>query len=134
MEEVTAVAGARRSASRPQELREVARRQSTVSDRRLVVVSNRVAIDGEQQTSGGLAVAVRAALENSGGIWFGWSGRVESLAADQPDTVVRGPLTYATVDLSQRDFDEYYLGFANRVLWPLFHLRAGLVDYARQDF
>ncbi|HUC11598.1 MAG TPA: trehalose-6-phosphate synthase [Stellaceae bacterium] len=101
----------------------------------MVVASNRVDIDGDNQGSGGLAVAIRAALENSGGIWFGWSGRVESAAAaDQPETVVRGPLTYATVDLSQRDFDEYYLGHANQVLWPLFHLRAGLVDYSRQDF
>jgi trehalose 6-phosphate synthase len=85
-------------------------------------------------------VAIRAALEKSGGIWFGWSGKVESSAdrdpdADSdPDIVTRGPLTFATLDLSQRDFDEYYLGFANRVLWPLFHLRAGLVDYSRQDF
>jgi trehalose 6-phosphate synthase len=102
--------------------------------RRLVIVSNRVALGGEQQASGGLAVAIRAALESSGGIWFGWSGRVESSLPSDPAIVAHGPVTYATVDLSQRDFDEYYLGFANRVLWPLFHLRAGLVDYSRQDF
>jgi trehalose 6-phosphate synthase len=102
--------------------------------RRLVVVSNRVAVDSENHGSGGLAVAIRAALEDSGGIWFGWSGKVEVSPRDEPDLVTRGLVTYATVDLSQRDFDEYYLSFANRVLWPLFHLRAGLVDYSRRDF
>ncbi|HUC73050.1 MAG TPA: alpha,alpha-trehalose-phosphate synthase (UDP-forming) [Stellaceae bacterium] len=103
-------------------------------NRRLVVASNRVAVESAKPDSGGLAVAIQAALENSGGIWFGWSGKVEEAAASEPETVSRGPLTYATLDLSKRDFDEYYLGFANRVLWPLFHLRAGLVDYSRRDF
>jgi trehalose 6-phosphate synthase len=102
--------------------------------RRLVVVSNRVAVGSAQTDAGGLAVAIRSALESQGGIWFGWSGRATETATGEPEIVARGPLTYATLDLSQRDFDEYYLGFANRVLWPLFHLRAGLVDYSRRDF
>ncbi|MBV8119205.1 MAG: alpha,alpha-trehalose-phosphate synthase (UDP-forming) [Alphaproteobacteria bacterium] len=107
---------------------------ATDENRRLVVVSNRVAVEGPKPDSGGLAFAIRAALESSGGIWFGWSGRVADHAASEPETIAKGPLTWATLDLSQRDFDEYYLGFANRVLWPLFHLRAGLVDYSRRDF
>jgi trehalose 6-phosphate synthase len=105
------------------------------TSRRLIVASNRVAVDADKHDSGGLAVALRAALENAGGVWFGWSGKVaEDSSAGELNTVKRGRLTYAIVDLSQRDFDEYYLGFANRVLWPLFHLRAGLVGYSRQDF
>jgi trehalose 6-phosphate synthase len=102
--------------------------------RRLVVVSNRVALDSEKPDSGGLAVAMRSALETTGGVWFGWSGKVEESPASEPAIVTRGPLTYATLGLSQRDFDQYYLGFANRVLWPLFHFRAGLIDYSRRDF
>jgi trehalose 6-phosphate synthase len=102
--------------------------------RRLVIVSNRVAVDSRKSDSGGLAVAIHAALENAGGIWFGWSGKIEEAVSGEPETVARGPLTYATLHLSRRDFEEYYLGFANRVLWPLFHLRAALVEYSRQDF
>jgi trehalose 6-phosphate synthase len=108
-------------------------RHAPASNRRLVVVSNRVATDSQKPDSGGLAVAVRSALDGAGGIWFGWSGKVGGDAGSQLETVERGNLTFATLDLSQRDFDEYYLGFANRVLWPLFHLRAGLVDYSRQS-
>ena len=103
-------------------------------NRRLVVVSNRVAVESPKPDSGGLAIAISAALESSGGIWFGWSGRVADNTVGEPETIARGSLTCATLDLSQRDFDEYYLGFANRVLWPLFHMRAGLVDYSRHDF
>ncbi len=110
-------------------------RHARNDSRRLVVASNRVAVDAGKHDSGGLAVAMRAALETAGGIWFGWSGKVaEESAPGELNTIERGPLTYATVDLSRQDFDEYYLGFANRVLWPLFHLRAGLVGYSRQDF
>jgi trehalose 6-phosphate synthase len=108
--------------------------RSAAANRRLVVVSNRVAAESGKPDSGGLAVAISAALQTSGGIWLGWSGRVAEQAGSEPEVVARGPLTYATLDLSRRDFDEYYLGFANRVLWPLFHFRGSLVDYSRRDF
>ena len=98
------------------------------------MVSNRVAVENGKADSGGLAVGIRAALETGGGIWFGWSGEVRDAPDDEPALVERGPLTYATLDLSRRDFEEYYLGFANRVLWPLFHFRGSLVDYKRRDF
>ena len=54
----------------------VAARLGAGENRRLVVVSNRVAVESGKPDSGGLAVAIRAALESSGGIWFGWSGEV----------------------------------------------------------
>ncbi len=134
MEEVITAADSGRARLQPAETEKAIPQSRVGSTRRLVVVSNRVAVDGEQHASGGLAVAIRAALEQSGGVWFGWSGKVESSSQSEPDVVTNGPVTYATVGLSQQDFDEYYLGFANRVLWPLFHFRAALVDYSRQDF
>ncbi|PWC54542.1 alpha,alpha-trehalose-phosphate synthase (UDP-forming) [Azospirillum sp. TSO22-1] len=101
---------------------------------RLVVVSNRVApIDEGKQTAGGLAVAVLAALKKSGGIWFGWSGTVvEDESQSEPTRTDAGRLTYATLDLGRRDFEEYYNGFANQTLWPLFHYRLGLVSVDRR--
>ena len=46
---------------------------------RLVIVSNRVAVPepGNKQTAGGLVVAVKAALRNRTGVWFGWSGKID---------------------------------------------------------
>jgi trehalose 6-phosphate synthase len=102
------------------------------ANRRLVVVSNRVTpTAGARPDSGGLAVAIRAALQHSGGIWFGWSGEVQDAAQTEPGIVADGSLTLATLDLSRKDFDEYYIGYANRVLWPLFHFRSSLVQFSR---
>src|SRR5438876_7624967 len=101
--------------------------------RRLVVVSNRVTpMGGAKPDSGGLAVAIRSALQESGGMWFGWSGEVAEEPTDEPGIAVDGPLTFATLDLSRRDYDEYYIGYANRVLWPLFHYRSELVEFSRR--
>ncbi|MBO0739385.1 MAG: alpha,alpha-trehalose-phosphate synthase (UDP-forming) [Alphaproteobacteria bacterium] len=100
--------------------------------RRLVVVSNRVTPSGgAKPDSGGLAVAIRSALQQSGGIWFGWSGKIADGPADGPEIAADGPITFATLDLSRRDHDAYYIGYANRVLWPLFHYRTALVEFSR---
>ena len=101
---------------------------------RLVVVSNRVALPHEHR-AGGLAVAMRAALkESGGGLWFGWSGKRVRDASGALHTHVDGPMTYVTMDLSFEDFDHYYNGFANRTLWPLLHFRLDLVDYRRDTY
>ena len=100
-------------------------------DRRLVVVSNRVGSPGKA-TEGGLAVALRAALERAGGIWFGFSGTVAERPSDAPTLESAGNVTFATLDLTRHDFDEYYIGYANRVLWPLFHYRPSLIGFTRR--
>jgi trehalose 6-phosphate synthase len=101
--------------------------------RRLVVVSNRVTpTAGARPDSGGLAVAIRTALQQSGGIWFGWSGDVADEPTTTPEIAFEGSLTFATLNLSRKDFNEYYVGYANRVLWPLFHYRSSLVEFSRR--
>lgn len=102
---------------------------------RLVVVSNRVALVDEGQTpTGGLAVAVLAALKDHGGIWFGWSGEIVNAAPEKPELRKVDNLTYATIPLTRRDYIEYYTGFANSTLWPLFHYRLDLSDFNRRDY
>jgi trehalose 6-phosphate synthase len=100
--------------------------------RRLVIVSNRVAVE-RKSGAGGLANALLDALEQRGGIWFGWSGGITADPAKAPSVRESGPVTFATLDLARADYDEYYSGFANRVLWPLFHFRTALVEYRRRD-
>lgn len=102
---------------------------------RLIVVSNRVApVDEGKPSAGGLAVGVLAALKQHGGIWFGWSGEISEQPASRPKMVEVGKLAYATIDLTERDYDEYYGGFANRVLWPLFHYRLDLTAFDRREY
>jgi trehalose 6-phosphate synthase len=97
---------------------------------RLVVVSNRVAIPGEN-APGGLAVALQAALGERGGVWFGWSGKSVRGTSGTVHEQQDGGIRYITVDLSRADVDDYYNGFSNRTLWPLLHFRLDLVDYDR---
>jgi trehalose 6-phosphate synthase len=100
---------------------------------RLVVVSNRVALPKESR-AGGLAVALRAALAEHGGLWFGWSGKRARGHSGEMHELRDGEIRYLTLDLSQADYDAYYNGFANRTLWPLLHFRLDLVDYTRETY
>jgi len=98
---------------------------------RLVVVSNRVALPGENR-AGGLATGLLAALRERGGLWFGWSGRSVAGESGALHEAQDGAIHYLTMDLSKSDLDSYYNGFANRALWPLLHFRLDLVDYDRR--
>ncbi len=102
---------------------------------RLIVISNRVAVpeSASEASAGGLAVAVQAALSGRDGIWFGWSGRITDTPAQEPMVRKVGGTTYAVLDLTQDDYDEYYSGFANRVLWPILHYRLDLAEFNRSD-
>ncbi|WP_237478247.1 alpha,alpha-trehalose-phosphate synthase (UDP-forming) [Lichenibacterium dinghuense] len=102
---------------------------------RLVIVSNRVTVPepGHPPPPGGLAVAVHAALKSRPGLWFGWSGKIDDNPAVEPETVERDNVTYTVTDLSTADYNEYYTGFANRVLWPILHYRVDLAEFNRSD-
>ncbi len=100
---------------------------------RLVVISNRVAVPkarGVQGAQGGLAGALNSALKDNGGIWFGWSGQ-ETDNFTGSINVQRSTegVTTATIDLEEQDVEEYYNGYANSTLWPLFHYRIDLTQY-----
>ena len=100
---------------------------------RLVIVSNRVANLRSSSQSGGLAVGLADALKERGGIWFGWNGKLSEDADDEPTIEDIGNVRTIAVPMSEGDFAEYYVGFANSVLWPLFHYRLDLVDF-RTEF
>jgi trehalose 6-phosphate synthase len=100
---------------------------------RLIVVSNRVnpPTGRGDESVGGLAMALAAALREYSGLWFGWSGRTTPEAAGPPVINCCDGVTTAVVDLDEQDFDEYYNGYANKTLWPLFHYRLDLTAYDR---
>jgi trehalose 6-phosphate synthase len=100
---------------------------------RLIVISNRVsaATGGAAGAQGGLSVALTSALRESGGLWFGWSGEVTDEFTGQISFQRDDGVTTATVDLEEQDVEEYYNGYANRTLWPLFHYRVDLAEYER---
>src|SRR3546814_5442514 len=89
------------------------------SDLRVSVAKGR----GAAGAQGGLAVAMSAALHKRGGIWFGWSGNEAEHFTGQLTMERVDGFTTATIDLEPQDVDDYYNGYANRTLWPLFHYR-----------
>ncbi|HET6724858.1 MAG TPA: trehalose-6-phosphate synthase [Gammaproteobacteria bacterium] len=100
---------------------------------RLVVVSNRVAVPNARQPApGGLAMGVLTALRDSGGLWMGWNGRHMRAPPEEPDVSRESGIRFVTLTLSSDDYRDYYQGFANRVLWPLFHYRMHLLHYERR--
>ena len=77
-------------------------------------------------------VALAAALREYSGIWFGWSGEVSATPTINTEEV--GNITYVTLPLNKRDYDQYYRGFSNATLWPIFHYRIDLARYSREEY
>jgi len=92
----------------------------------LVVVANRLPVDETvapdgvrewRRSPGGLVSALHPILQDTRATWVGWTGS-NGPAPAVPD--VAG-VRLRAVSLSDEDFEEYYEGFANSTLWPLYH-------------
>ncbi|VXA98668.1 Trehalose-6-phosphate synthase [Citricoccus sp. K5] len=107
----------------------------------LVVVANRLAVDRvleEDGTSswrrspGGLVTALAPIMTRQEGAWVGWGGSPEE-ELDEP----LEPFTYegmhlVPVALTERELVEYYEGFSNSTLWPLYHDVIARPEFHRQ--
>ena len=113
----------------------------SLPNRRFVVVSNREPYEhvyddrgggvNVRRPAGGLTSALDPILQATEGDWVAWgSGDADFDVADQEGRVRVPPenprYTLHRVNLDQRDIEEYYLGYANQVLWPLCHYRPAL--------
>jgi trehalose 6-phosphate synthase len=88
---------------------------------RLVAVSNRISVPKRGAVPGGLAVGLLAAMQARRGLWFGWDGETADVASESPSVVRKDGVTFASIDLDQTEYRDFYLGFCNGALWPLFH-------------
>jgi trehalose 6-phosphate synthase len=103
------------------------RRSSTAADSaELVVVANRLPVEPEQtaggvrrwkRSPGGLVNALEPFLRAQRGAWVGWPGVADIDVAPFDD----GELRLHPVRLSAEEFRDYYEGFSNAALWPLYH-------------
>lgn len=92
------------------------------SNRLPVTIAHRDSSCRVVPSSGGLVTALRPVVSAQPSLWIGWPGR------DESDDVRRAiaaantaPVTLVPVFLSERERQDYYIGFANEILWPLFH-------------
>lgn len=105
-----------------------------------ILVSNRLPLEfkinaGQLQSKpsvGGLATGLKSVHQQGESIWVGWSGLTEE-QLDGPISATLHNKALAercvTVPLTERDVDDFYLGFSNKALWPLFHYFTEYVDY-----
>jgi len=99
---------------------------------RLVIVSNRLPIAltrvdmGQwqvQPSPGGLVTALTPILSERGGLWIGWPGTLEKIDFHEliAGAVQDSGYVLEPVSLSKEEIDQYYYGFSNEIIWPLFH-------------
>lgn len=101
---------------------------------RLIVVSNRLPFALEQQEkggwkvtpgSGGLVTALLPVLKHRGGVWVGWPGTTEATGREIEESLASVTRTAGysikPVHLSPSEVRDYYAGFCNEAIWPLFH-------------
>jgi trehalose 6-phosphate synthase len=100
---------------------------------RLVCVSNRISLPRKSAAPGGLAVGILSALKRTGGLWFGWGGETIETEPGEPDIHIREGVTYATIELRKSEFELYYNGYSNDVLWPLFHYFSKGMRYSNEQ-
>jgi trehalose 6-phosphate synthase/phosphatase len=97
-----------------------------------IIVSNRLPVDLKfddeklvvKSSTGGLATGMKSVHSEGNGIWIGWSGLAEEEVSDELQVEVDEALAKekcVQVPLTNADIDNYYHGFSNSALWPLFH-------------
>lgn len=99
-------------------------------DSDFVVVANRLPVDREllpdgstawKRSPGGLVTALEPLLRRRRGAWVGWPGVVDEDFDHEDEPIVQEDLELRPVKLSADDVAEYYEGFSNATLWPLYH-------------
>jgi trehalose 6-phosphate synthase len=98
---------------------------------RLIVVSNRLpfALDSAGEdlwtvtpATGGLVSAIEPVLRHRGGTWIGWPGIAGEIPEEPFAEATRSAgYTILPVSLTETERDEFYYGYSNEVIWPLFH-------------
>ena len=101
-------------------------------DGRLIVVSNRLPVEIKNRagsarlsrSAGGLASALDSVWRySSRGVWVGWAGAADTANANGLlEKAARGhAYSFKPVPLSRDEIAKFYSGFANEIIWPLFH-------------
>ena len=106
-------------------------KDSLMKNSKLVLVSNRIPItisseEGRLQghpSSGGLVSALEPLLKVHGGIWVGSGGTEDTpeIRKILEDASGDNPYKYSPLFLTEEEQSNFYEGFSNEIVWPLFH-------------
>ncbi len=107
---------------------------------RLLIISNRLPLNVEkrdgklhfQPSLGGLATALGAFYKSRPSLWIGWPGIEQEKVEKGEEKEIEDKLAEERcypVFLSGKDVDDFYFGFCNQTIWPLFHYFPQYVEY-----
>ena len=110
-----------------------------------IIVSNRLPLQVKLEDSkleikpsiGGLATGMKSVHAEGNGIWVGWSGLTEDQLTPELQKDVKKAVSKekcVTVPLTTEDVDNFYLGFSNKTLWPLFHYFMEYTSFERSEW
>jgi trehalose 6-phosphate synthase len=104
----------------------VSPKSKKIKQAELVIVANRLPVDrvvnedGSEdwrRSPGGLVTAIEPVMRQNDGAWIGWSGGTD----DDLEPFVDDGLSLVPVPLTEDEVEEFYEGFSNATLWPLYH-------------
>ncbi|WP_438433830.1 bifunctional alpha,alpha-trehalose-phosphate synthase (UDP-forming)/trehalose-phosphatase [Gorillibacterium sp. sgz500922] len=113
---------------------------------KLIFVSNRLPVTVKkagseleyQKSIGGLATGLKSYHEQGGSVWAGWPGiSSEELGEGEAGTVeqeLRDTYNCLPIFLTKADIDQYYHGFSNETIWPLFHYFTNHTEYSSETW
>lgn len=108
---------------------------------KLIIVSNRLPVtitrsDAELEYTpsvGGLATGLASFYRDYDSVWIGWCGMPADQFDDKEKADIRERLLAEhrciPVPISELDLGDYYEGFSNQTIWPLFHYFAQYTSY-----
>jgi trehalose 6-phosphate synthase/phosphatase len=118
-----------------------------MNNSRLFIIANRlpICITGEKEearikpTSGGLVSAISSYLQNNDSqfsevFWAGMPGCSPTTWNEAANHLQESPYTYLPVMVYKEQYEKYYNGFSNSVLWPLFHYFASFAEYNSDNY
>lgn len=111
-------------------------------NKRIIILSNRLPVKIQQKNSeityktseGGLATGLGSIYRSGNNLWIGWPGAMVNDIDKSKVTGDLAALNLYPVFLSQREINDYYEGFCNEALWPLFHYFPTYASFQPKDF
>ncbi|HET6210279.1 MAG TPA: trehalose-6-phosphate synthase [Jatrophihabitans sp.] len=91
-----------------------------------VIVANRLPVDRITESDGstvwrrspgGLVTALEPVMRKTDGAWVGWTGG----PGEPPEPFDEAGMRLVAVGLTEEEIRDYYEGFSNGTLWPLYH-------------
>ena len=103
----------------------------TVSNRLPVEIKSRAGHPRLSRSAGGLATALDSIWRFTHGVWIGWAGAADSpTATSMLHKAARGrSYGFHPVPLTRDEISKFYSGFANEIIWPLFHDMPSRCDF-----